>query len=231
MDLKTLKTILPDGETLKSLLPKKITLPETGTVKTGAVDLARRAWAAELGAETARRGRMAILEICCGTGESTFPVAHMNENATICAVDRDPEAIREAQKKLLESTCGNVHFVCADAAALPYVDGMFDSAFVAFSLSGVADAPALLREMTRLVRRGGAVYCLEEVVREDDEDHPVRSAVRKALQVNELAGEVSGGKRRLQKSDLCRMMAECGLKHVGSYEHLVGAAVCCRGVK
>ncbi|MBP2689385.1 MAG: demethylmenaquinone methyltransferase, partial [Deltaproteobacteria bacterium] len=54
-----------------------------------------------------------------------------------------------------------VSFVRAPGEALPFKDGAFDSACVAFGIRNVADRERGLREMCRVVRPGGRVVVLE----------------------------------------------------------------------
>src|SRR5207245_3795535 len=54
-----------------------------------------------------------------------------------------------------------VRFEVADALALPYPDGSFDVASIAFGIRNVDDPVRCLREMARVVRPGGRVVVLE----------------------------------------------------------------------
>jgi demethylmenaquinone methyltransferase/2-methoxy-6-polyprenyl-1,4-benzoquinol methylase len=54
-----------------------------------------------------------------------------------------------------------VRLVAGDALHLPFPDGSFDAITIAFGLRNVADRPAGLREMRRLLRPGGRAYVLE----------------------------------------------------------------------
>jgi demethylmenaquinone methyltransferase/2-methoxy-6-polyprenyl-1,4-benzoquinol methylase len=51
--------------------------------------------------------------------------------------------------------------VAGDALHLPFPSGSFDAITIAFGLRNVADRPAALREMRRLLRPGGRAYVLE----------------------------------------------------------------------
>jgi demethylmenaquinone methyltransferase/2-methoxy-6-polyprenyl-1,4-benzoquinol methylase len=51
--------------------------------------------------------------------------------------------------------------IAADALRLPFRDDIFDAVGIAFSLRNVESVPALLTEMKRVVRPGGAVMTLE----------------------------------------------------------------------
>jgi demethylmenaquinone methyltransferase/2-methoxy-6-polyprenyl-1,4-benzoquinol methylase len=54
-----------------------------------------------------------------------------------------------------------VPFVAGDATALPFRDETFDDAVISFGLRNVADVPAALREMARVVRPGGRLVICE----------------------------------------------------------------------
>jgi demethylmenaquinone methyltransferase/2-methoxy-6-polyprenyl-1,4-benzoquinol methylase len=55
----------------------------------------------------------------------------------------------------------HVTFEVADALSLPYGDGSFDVASIAFGIRNVDDPVRCLREMARVVRPGGRVVVLE----------------------------------------------------------------------
>jgi demethylmenaquinone methyltransferase/2-methoxy-6-polyprenyl-1,4-benzoquinol methylase len=54
-----------------------------------------------------------------------------------------------------------VEWVRADAMALPFADGTFDAATVAFGVRNLPDVEGGLHELARVVRPGGRVVCLE----------------------------------------------------------------------
>src|SRR5205814_6461308 len=54
-----------------------------------------------------------------------------------------------------------VKFAVADVLALPYPDASFDVASIAFGIRNVDDPLRCLREMARVVKRGGCVIVLE----------------------------------------------------------------------
>jgi demethylmenaquinone methyltransferase/2-methoxy-6-polyprenyl-1,4-benzoquinol methylase len=52
-------------------------------------------------------------------------------------------------------------FVAGDATRLPFADAAFDAVVISFGLRNVADVPAALREMARVVRPGGRLVICE----------------------------------------------------------------------
>jgi demethylmenaquinone methyltransferase/2-methoxy-6-polyprenyl-1,4-benzoquinol methylase len=59
------------------------------------------------------------------------------------------------------SSRGLEHTVVADALALPFPDSEFDVVTVAFGLRNMADYPAALREMHRVLKPGGRLVILD----------------------------------------------------------------------
>jgi len=70
----------------------------------------------------------AVLDLCSGSGCSTCEAADAHGPGTlVVGVDRSPEAAVEARALAHIIGYGNVAFVAADAAALPFGDGSFDA--------------------------------------------------------------------------------------------------------
>jgi SAM-dependent methyltransferase len=97
-----------------------------------------------------------VLEVGCGTGAllTGFP---SNTRAAIFGLDINPDNARQAQK--------NAHpagIICGDGHYLPHADGCFDIVLCHFLLLWVEYPVAVLREMKRVTRSGGAVMALAE---------------------------------------------------------------------
>ncbi len=92
-------------------------------------------------------------DLCCGTGDLSMALA--GRGATVVAVDFSREMLRRASAKgvpLLAET---------DCLRLPFPDGAFDIVTVAFGVRNLADPEGGLREMLRVLRRGGRLGILE----------------------------------------------------------------------
>lgn len=106
-------------------------------------------------------GAGAILDVGCGTGESTLAWRRRFPDARIVAVDVSPFMLAVAERKLAPEPRIEVRW--ANAEALPFADASFDVVTASLLLHELpADvSPRVLAEMRRVVRPGGAVAVLE----------------------------------------------------------------------
>jgi SAM-dependent methyltransferase len=122
-----------------------------------------------------------ILEAGCGTGAQTVILARNNPAARLVAVDRSPESLAQARRATEAAGLANVRFEPADIMRLSFPDAMFDVVFVCFVLEHLADPPAALAELKRVLRPGGTITVIE-----GDHGsayfHPDSGPARKAIQ-------------------------------------------------
>ncbi len=101
-----------------------------------------------------------VLDVCCGTGDLAFEFSRTG--ARVVGTDFVPGMVRRADAKRARRPEGaSARFLLADTLRLPFDDGRFDVASVGFGIRNVEDLDAGLREMARVVRRGGVVVVLE----------------------------------------------------------------------
>jgi demethylmenaquinone methyltransferase/2-methoxy-6-polyprenyl-1,4-benzoquinol methylase len=123
-------------------------------------------------ARTARRFRHILarpnaraLDLCCGTGDLTFALEHVAENAaqphaSIFGSDFVPPMLALARKKAQRAR-HTATFLAADALALPFPDNSFDLVTAAFGFRNLANYDRGLREIFRILRPGGELGILE----------------------------------------------------------------------
>ncbi len=107
-----------------------------------------------------RRGGT-YLDACCGTGDLGFSLLRGFERSEIRVIGADFSLgmLKLAVRKGEEGS--RPHFLAGDTLRLPFADGTFDGAAVAFGIRNVEDLAGGLRELTRVVRPGGRVVLLE----------------------------------------------------------------------
>ena len=167
-----------------------------------------------------------ILDVACGTGDSTISIAKAAAaGSEVVGVD-----ISEGMMALVEGKAekagveDRIRLQVADGEALPYVDCMFDRVTCAFGIRNFEHKEKGLAEFLRVLKPGGKAVILELSV-------PQNRVVRWAYDLYfmrllpRIGGAVSGDRaayRYLPASvhgfpspdGFCRMMEEAGFREV-----------------
>jgi demethylmenaquinone methyltransferase/2-methoxy-6-polyprenyl-1,4-benzoquinol methylase len=98
-----------------------------------------------------------VLDLCCGTGDLALEIA---PHARSVACDFTWSMLTRARKKS-QAASRPIALAAADALKLPFDDGRFDRATVAFGVRNLEDLGAGLREILRVLKPGGRVAILE----------------------------------------------------------------------
>lgn len=103
------------------------------------------------------------LDVCCGTGMITRELAKkVGREGSVTGLDFCREMLDIAREALKESPYEkNVEYIQGNAMEIPFPDNSFDSATIGFGLRNVPNMKKTIREMTRVVKPGGRVVCLE----------------------------------------------------------------------
>jgi demethylmenaquinone methyltransferase/2-methoxy-6-polyprenyl-1,4-benzoquinol methylase len=104
-----------------------------------------------------------VLDVATGTGDLALELARrVSPSGEVVGCDFAPSMLARASAKAYRrAEEARPRFELADALALPYADGSFDAATVAFGVRNFSDLGAGLAEMARVVRPGGRVVVLE----------------------------------------------------------------------
>lgn len=152
------------------------------------------------GLASARR----VLEVGCGSGALLGEVT--TGGRLVCGLDIDPAFLR-----LAGEAAPKARRVQGDGHTLPFAAGSFDLTFCHFVLLWVADPAAVLAEMRRVTRSGGAVLALAEPDYGGRIDYPELLAVLGRWQAEALArqgAEPAMGRR------LAGLLHAAGLREV-----------------
>ena len=98
-----------------------------------------------------------LLDFGCGPGTVTTGLARRVTPGEVVSIDVSEEILDLARSHATEQGVENVSFQQADVYALPFEDGSFDVAFGHQVLQHLADPPAALVEVGRVLRPGGIV--------------------------------------------------------------------------
>jgi demethylmenaquinone methyltransferase/2-methoxy-6-polyprenyl-1,4-benzoquinol methylase len=101
-----------------------------------------------------------VVDVAAGTGKLAASLAdRVGPFGRVVAVDLSAGMVSRGQAAT--SDLVQLEFIVGNALALPFEDGRFDAATIAFGLRNLSDYEAGFREMRRVVRPGGRVVCLE----------------------------------------------------------------------
>lgn len=101
----------------------------------------------------------AALDVACGSGKLTADLAQIaGPKGRVVGLDFSARMLDVARREH-----PGLDFIEGDALNLPFEDGSFDASTIAFGLRNLADPVRGLREMVRVVRKGGRAVVLEFV--------------------------------------------------------------------
>lgn len=179
-----------------------------------------------------------ILDVCCGTGDITLETAGKRQDLQVTGLDFSPAMLSVAESK--RKGRQNATFLQGDAMALPFEDDCFEAACISFGLRNTADYEQVLREMRRVVKPGGSVYCLDSFV---PESRIIRPFYR--IYFRFIMPLIGGGRKHVQEykwlyestqkflhpKGLEELYRTVGLKEVRMKRKLFGACVLVWGEK
>lgn len=96
-----------------------------------------------------------LLDVASGTGDLALEIQDQCPQCEVIASDFCAEMLAHAARQGIAKT------IVADALRLPFRDGEFDVVTVAFGLRNMADYPAALREMRRVLKSSGRLVILD----------------------------------------------------------------------
>ena len=170
--------------------------------------------------------RACVLDVACGTGDLSLTLFEIT-GARVVGTDFCRPMLDIAAGK----TSGRIRLIEGDALDLPFRDGTFDVATIAFGLRNLSNVESGLAELSRVLKPGGWVAVLEF-------SRPPNAILRPLFNVYFkkvlpwIGGVVSGSRNAysylpasVQKfpdqSQLSLLMEQAGFDQVG-YENLTG---------
>ncbi len=107
------------------------------------------------------QGEARVLDLGCGAGHVSFHVAPQADE--VVAYDLSPEMLKVVAHSASERGLRNIRTQQGFAEQLPFADGSFDYVFSRFSTHHWHDFDAGLREVTRVLKRGGTAAFIDSI--------------------------------------------------------------------
>jgi demethylmenaquinone methyltransferase/2-methoxy-6-polyprenyl-1,4-benzoquinol methylase len=104
-----------------------------------------------------------VLDLATGTGDMLITLFRERPNVVeATGLDISENMLATGREKLRKrGLIHRVRLLCADASRMPFADGTFDAATMAFGIRNTADASATLHEIHRILKPGGTALILE----------------------------------------------------------------------
>jgi ubiquinone/menaquinone biosynthesis C-methylase UbiE len=99
---------------------------------------------------------LSALDVACGLGDDVVRLRRRFGRAV--GVDSSSTLVAEAVRRHQSEGC---EFHCADATTLPFKDEEFDAARVDRALQHIDNPIGVVKEMARVVKKGGLILCAE----------------------------------------------------------------------
>lgn len=186
------------------------------------------------------RGAKSILDVATGTGEVALETVKRLGDCRVTGVDPSPEMLELARKKLESlGESGTINLAQCEAENLPFKDGAFDAATIAFGIRNTNDPEKSLSEMKRVLKPGGKAAILEFAIPQNKFFAPLYLFYFKRIMP--LVGSVFGTGTEYkylsdstsafpQREGFISMMEEAGFDAIKSIELMTGICIIYVGV-
>jgi len=120
-------------------------------------------WRTQMVSSAGLKNGSRILDIACGTGDVALEIARQTRGkARIVGIDFSPGMLRLGQEKIYRQNKGEkIDLVAGNALALPFRNGFFHAAFIAFGIRNIMDRHSALTAFGNVLEKGGRLAVLE----------------------------------------------------------------------
>lgn len=110
-----------------------------------------------------------ILDIGCGSGYLTFPIAKMNQDAQVIGLDIVTNTLKQNEERAEADGLCNLKFVSYDGMTFPFKDASFDLVVSRYALHHFPEIEKSMCEVARVLKPGGRLFISDP--RPNDCDH------------------------------------------------------------
>ena len=124
------------------------------------------------------RDGMRILDLGCGSGYLTFPIAEGNPDCEVTGLDIVSDAIDANRSRAREAELDNLTFVSYDGIDFPFEAGTFDLVVTRYSLHHFPDIEHSIGEVSRVLKGEGSLFISDPCPNDCDKDRFVDDYMR-----------------------------------------------------
>lgn len=156
------------------------------------------------------RGGEKVLDVATGTGRFARPVSRCLADGSVVGIDPALAMLRVSGDSDADPI-PRYGRIAATAERMPLRGGIFDRAWVAFSLHHFVSATDMVREAGRVLKPGGRLFILDPIITAADDalDAAVNGLINEVFQRSHGAGF-----RFFSQEEIRRLMADGGMEVV-----------------
>lgn len=124
------------------------------------------------------REGMRVLDLGCGSGYLSFPIAENDPHCEVTGLDIVSDAINVDRSRAEEKGLNNLSFVSYDGIDFPFDPGSFDLVVTRYALHHFPDIKHSIGEVSRVLRAGGALFISDPCPNECDAERFVDDYMR-----------------------------------------------------
>ena len=124
------------------------------------------------------RDGMRILDLGCGSGYLTFPIAERNPHCEVTGLDIVCEAIDVNRSRAKDMGLNNLAFVSYDGIDFPFEAGSFDLVVTRYALHHFPDIEHSIGEVSRVLKEQGVLFISDPCPNDCDKDRFVDDYMR-----------------------------------------------------
>lgn len=102
--------------------------------------------------------RMKVLDLGCGSGYLTFPMARNNPKSTIIGLDIVTKTLENNMAEAKKDSLSNLEFIAYDGVTFPFEDESFDLVVTRYALHHFPNIENSMKEMARVLKPGGKLF-------------------------------------------------------------------------
>lgn len=101
---------------------------------------------------------MKVLDLGCGSGYLTFPIARKNEKLRVTGLDIVTETLKQNTLKSQEMGIHNIEFVSYNGVEFPFEDASFDLVVTRYALHHFPKIEKSIKEVSRVLKCNGKFF-------------------------------------------------------------------------
>ena len=155
------------------------------------------------------RGKMRVLDLGCGSGYLSFPMAKNNPDSEVIGLDIVSDTLEANRSKANEERIKNLSFVRYDGIDFPFEDQSFDLVVTRYALHHFPDIGHSIGEMSRVLKEGGKLFISDPCPNECDTERFVDDYMRL---------KKDGHIKFYTKDEWKSLCGKCDLNYVDGFE-------------